>query len=67
MCIRDRSKSVNKSDFPKSFLNSQNSNKFSRLLHSSLSLDFLLLASIINIFKKNNHDLSVKSIFDFYK
>ena len=65
--LPQKSKSVNKSDFPKSFLNSQNSNKFSRLLHSSLSLDFLLLGSIINISQQNTLNLPPKNIFNFYR
>ena len=32
--LPQKSKSVNKSDFPKSFLNSQTSSKLSKLLHS---------------------------------
>ena len=60
-----KSKSVNKSDFPTSFLKHNKSTKISQLMHSSLSLDFFLFASITTSLP--NTPPPSEDLFDSYR
>lgn len=61
-----KSKSVNKSDFPKSFTQSQSlAAKFSEISHPNLSMDHLLLASIVH--SSDSPGAPAEAIFKFYK
>jgi hypothetical protein len=60
-----KSKSVNKSDFPKNFLKEHLSSKLSELLHPSLSLDCFLFASITLSLPQNSSPSN--DLFDSYK
>jgi hypothetical protein len=60
-----KSKSVNKSDFPKSFLKNYSSNKISQLMHPSLSLDCFLFASITTSLPNNTPPS--EELFESYK
>lgn len=65
LSLPPKSKSVNKSDFPKNFLSEQNSSKLTQLLHPRLSLDCLLLGSVIHAMPDSGS--SAEDVFKFFE
>lgn len=65
LSLPPKSKSVNKSDFPRNFLNQQSSSKLAQLLHSSLSLDCFLLGSVLHC--ESEIGASPEDVFNFFE